>query len=114
MTLLHSKSEVFRSASSEDSCAQSWERRITALSPPDPLIPEDPHPLQICRRTDVLCHVALCVHQLYEGQVIFTAHIGVVLTESRSDVYDSSTVCQRYIGIAERNGPFCAAFRSTA
>ena len=47
-----------------------------------------------------LRHVALCVHQLYEGQVIFAAHVRVVLTEGRSDVNHARAVCQRNIGIA--------------
>ena len=39
-----------------------------------------------------LIHAALGVHQLHKGQVVFPAHPGVVLAESRGDVHDAGAV----------------------
>ena len=46
-----------------------------------------------------LCHVALGIHKLHEGQIIFAAHVRVVLTEGGSDVNHARTIGQRNIGI---------------
>ena len=44
--------------------------------------------------------MALCIYQLYKGQVVLTSHIGIVLTKGRSNMNDTCTICQCYIGIA--------------
>ena len=41
-----------------------------------------------------LCHFALAVHQLNKRQVVYAAHLGVVLTESRRNMHHAGTVGQ--------------------
>ncbi len=38
------------------------------------------------------CQFPLAVHELYKGQIVLAAHIGIVLTESGSNVYDTGAV----------------------
>ncbi len=52
------------------------------------------------RKWRVLRHVSFAVHQLYKRKIVFAAHVGVVLTESRGDVHDAGTVGQGDVGIA--------------
>ncbi len=40
----------------------------------------------------LLRHAALAVHELYKGQIVFAAHLRVVLTESRGNMHDTGTV----------------------
>ena len=51
--------------------------------------------------TGISGHVALFVHQLHEGQIIFPAHLGIVLTKGGGDMNDTGTVFHGYIGIAD-------------
>jgi len=47
-----------------------------------------------------LSHFTLTVNKLYERQVVLSADIRVVLTECRSDMNDTCTVCKSYITVA--------------
>ena len=38
------------------------------------------------------CHITFAVHELYERQIVLAAHLCIVLTEGRSDVYDTGTI----------------------
>ena len=45
-------------------------------------------------------HIALAVNELYERQVVFSADLSVVFTESGSNMNNTCTVCKCYIGVA--------------
>ena len=44
------------------------------------------------RVRSLLCHISFAIYKLHEGQLIFSADTGVILTEGRSDMNDSGTV----------------------
>ena len=45
-------------------------------------------------------HLPFAVHQLHQGQAVLPAHLGVVLTEGRGDVYNARAVCQGDVVVA--------------
>jgi hypothetical protein len=44
-------------------------------------------------------HVALAIYQLYERHIILASDTGIILTESRSGMNDTGTVCHGYVVI---------------
>ena len=55
-------------------------------------------------------HVAFAVNELDERQVVFSADVRVVFTESGSNVNDTGTVCHRYIVITADEESFLVLF----
>ena len=45
-------------------------------------------------------HFSLAVHQLHQGQAVFSAHLGVVLAEGRGNMNHAGAVCQGHVIVA--------------
>ncbi len=48
----------------------------------------------------LLSHVSPAVHKLHQGQAVLSAHVGIIFTEGRGNMDDSSTVRHGDIGVA--------------
>ena len=60
----------------------------------------------------IVCHLTFGIDQLYKGKIVIASDTGVVLTESRSNVYDTGTVSHGNVTVAGHEMCFLALFCS--
>ncbi len=99
MIPVHSRSEVYHTSSSADSCVQTPVQQTAVPCLSDPAGSQGlPFTEGTCPRR-LFCHLTLIIDQLHERKVILSSHVSIILAECRGDMDHTGTVCERYIAV---------------